>query len=121
MQPQTTRVPDVTTYQAVQASLSASDLEKLRALLARSRQPLVILGGTVWTREACRDLQAFAEGSGLPVACSFRFQDLFDNRHDHYVGDVGIGINPKLAERRRTPDRVLVIGARRGQRTTGAY
>jgi len=61
----------------------------------------VILGGTVWTREACRDLQTFAESSGLPIACSFRFQDLFDNRHAHYVGDVGIGINPKLAERVR--------------------
>src|SRR5439155_13230140 len=100
---------------------SAADLEKLRGLLARSRQPLVILGGTVWTREACRDLQAFAESSGLPIACSFRFQDLFDNRHDHYVGDVGIGINPKLAERVRTADLLLVVGARLGEMTTSGY
>ena len=118
---QTASVPDVSPYQVVQASPSSGDLEKLRALLARSRQPLVILGGTVWTREACRDLQAFAESSGLPIACSFRFQDLFDNRHGHYVGDVGIGINPKLAERVRSADVLLVIGARLGEMTTGAY
>jgi len=58
---------------------------------------------------------------GAPVACSFRFQDLFDNRHDHYVGDVGIGINPRLAERVRNADLLLVIGARLGEMTTGAY
>jgi acetolactate synthase-1/2/3 large subunit len=118
---QTSVVADVAPYQVVQASPSAGDMEKLRGLLARSRQPLVILGGTVWTREACRDLQAFAESSGLPIACSFRFQDLFDNNHDRYVGDVGIGINPKLAARVRDADLLLVIGARLGEMTTGAY
>jgi acetolactate synthase-1/2/3 large subunit len=66
-------------------------------------------------------LEAFAESSGLPIACSFRFQDLIDNDHDHYVGDVGIGINPKLAARVRDADVLLVVGARLGEMTTGAY
>jgi acetolactate synthase-1/2/3 large subunit len=118
---QAAAVADVAPYQIVQASPAAGDMEKLSGLLARSKRPLVILGGTVWTREACRDLQAFAEASGLPIACSFRFQDLIDNNHDHYVGDVGIGINPKLAARVRDADVLLVIGARLGEMTTGAY
>ena len=118
---QTANVPDVAAYQVVQASPSPSDMEKLRTLLAKARRPLVILGGAVWTQEARRDLQAFAEASGLPIACSFRFQDLIDNNHDHYVGDVGIGINPKLAARVRDADVLLVIGARLGEMTTGAY
>ena len=118
---QTASVADVAPYQVVQASPSPSDMEKLRGLLARALRPLVILGGTVWTREACRDLQVFAESSGLPIAASFRFQDLFDNNHDHYVGDVGIGINPKLAARVREADVLLVAGARLGEMTTGAY
>ncbi|HET7764513.1 MAG TPA: thiamine pyrophosphate-binding protein [Burkholderiales bacterium] len=118
---QTASVADVAPYQVVQASPSAADMEKLRGLLARSQRPLVILGGTVWTREACRDLEIFAEASGLPIAASFRFQDLIDNNHDHYVGDVGIGINPKLAARVREADVLLVIGARLGEMTTGAY
>jgi acetolactate synthase-1/2/3 large subunit len=118
---QTASVADVSPYQIVQASPSAGDMARLGRMLGEAKQPLVILGGTVWTREACGDLQAFAESSGLPVACSFRFQDLFDNRHDHYAGDVGIGINPKLAERVRNADLLLVIGARLGEMTTGAY
>jgi acetolactate synthase-1/2/3 large subunit len=118
---QTASAADVAPYQAVQASPSAADMERLRLLLANAKRPLVILGGTVWNSQACRDLQTFAETSGLPVACAFRFQDLYDNRNDHYVGDVGIGINPKLAERVRTADVLLVVGARLGEMTTGAY
>jgi acetolactate synthase-1/2/3 large subunit len=118
---QTASVADVAHYQTVQASPAASDVERLRALLANAQRPLVILGGTVWTQEARRDLQVFAESSGLPIACAFRFQDLIDNNHGHYVGDVGIGINPKLAARVREADVLLVIGARLGEMTTGAY
>jgi acetolactate synthase-1/2/3 large subunit len=55
------------------------------------------------------------------VSVSFRCQDLFDNRHPHYVGDVGIGINPRLAERVREADLLLAIGGRLGDITTGGY
>jgi len=112
---------DVARYQVVQASPGAADVERVRAMLARAERPLAILGGSVWGEQACRHFQAFAERCGLPVACSFRFQDLFDNRHESYVGDVGIGINPKLAQRVREADLLLVIGARLGEMTTGAY
>jgi acetolactate synthase-1/2/3 large subunit len=57
----------------------------------------------------------------VPVANAFRFQDTFDNHHPQYAGDVGIGINPKLAERVRQSDLLLVIGPRLGEMTTGSY
>ena len=99
----------------------ADDMQKMHRLLAGAKSPLVILGGSGWTREACNDFQRFAEASQLPVACAFRFQDLFDNNHPNYVGDVGIGINPVLAERVRMADVLLVVGARLGEMTTSGY
>ncbi|HEY2335818.1 MAG TPA: thiamine pyrophosphate-dependent enzyme, partial [Burkholderiales bacterium] len=66
-------------------------------------------------------LQKWAETHGLPVGTSFRCQDLFDNRSPSYAGDVGIGINPKLAQRVKDADVLLVIGARLGEMTTSAY
>src|SRR5690606_13682852 len=36
-------------------------------------------------------------------------------------GDVGIGINPKLAQRVKEADVLLVIGARLGEMTTSGY
>ncbi len=108
-------------HQPVRASPGPAQLEQFRAMLERSERPIVILGGTGWTRQACADLQAFAEANRLPVSCAFRYQDLFDNRHHQYIGDVGIGINPKLAARVREADLVIAIGPRLGEMTTSGY
>jgi acetolactate synthase-1/2/3 large subunit len=80
-----------------------------------------MLGGSGWTKEACADMERFAVANQLPVTCAFRFQDLLDNRHDHYVGDVGIGINPVLAERVKMADLLMVFGPRLGEMTTSGY
>jgi acetolactate synthase-1/2/3 large subunit len=96
-------------------------LRDVRRLLLEAQRPFVIVGGSVWDAQACEALQRFAEGWNLPVGCAFRFQDLFDNRHANYAGDVGIGINPKLARRIAEADLVLSIGARLGEMTTGGY
>jgi acetolactate synthase-1/2/3 large subunit len=55
------------------------------------------------------------------VGCGFRFQDTFDNRHPLYAGDVGIGINPRLARRIADADLVIAVGVRLGEMTTGGY
>ncbi|MFO1297224.1 MAG: hypothetical protein U1F25_12640 [Rubrivivax sp.] len=73
-------------------------------MLAAAKRPFVIAGGGGWTAEAAAALQRFAEAWELPVGNAFRFQDTFDNRHALYAGDVGIGINPKLAARIRDAD-----------------
>jgi acetolactate synthase I/II/III large subunit len=96
-------------------------LRDVRRLLLAAERPLVIAGGSGWDAEACLALQRFAENWQLPVACGFRFQDTFDNRHPLYAGDVGIGINPKLAARVRDADLVLAVGVRLGEMTTGGY
>ncbi len=100
---------------------SPSQVGELRSLLAGAKRPLVIAGGSGWSAAACADLARFAEASALPVACAFRNQDVFDNRHANYAGDVGIGINPRLAARVRDADVLLVIGERLGEMVTGGY
>ena len=55
------------------------------------------------------------------MRCAFRFQDLFDNRHPNYIGDVGVGVNPKLAQRIKDADLILAIGPRLGEMTTSGY
>ncbi|OYU91305.1 MAG: thiamine pyrophosphate-binding protein, partial [Burkholderiales bacterium PBB5] len=96
-------------------------LRDLRALLVAAQRPLVIAGGSGWDAEAARALQRFAENWGLPMTNGFRFQDTFDNRHPLYAGDVGIGINPQLAQRVKDADLVIALGVRLGEMTTGGY
>jgi acetolactate synthase-1/2/3 large subunit len=108
-------------YTPVQASPAATDMARLVELLEAAERPLVLLGGSGWNAEACAQLQRFAETNHLPVACAFRFQDLFDNAHPNYVGDVGVGVNPALARRIRETDLLLAIGPRLGEMTTSGY
>ncbi|TFZ08576.1 thiamine pyrophosphate-binding protein [Ramlibacter humi] len=96
-------------------------LRTLREMLLASKQPFVIAGGGGWTPQAAQALQRFAENWKLPVGNAFRFQDTFDNHHPLYAGDVGIGINPKLAQRVRDADLILAIGPRLGEMTTSGY
>ena len=107
--------------EAVQAWSDPGALRELRTLLLASQRPFVIAGGGGWTPQAAQALQRFAENWKLPVGNAFRFQDTFDNFHPLYAGDVGIGINPKLAERVRQSDLILAIGPRLGEMTTGGY
>jgi acetolactate synthase-1/2/3 large subunit len=107
--------------EAVEAWSDPGSLRRLRELLLKSARPLVIAGGGGWTPQAAQALQRFAENWQLPVGNAFRFQDTFDNFHPLYAGDVGIGINPRLAARIKASDLVIAIGPRLGEMTTGGY
>jgi acetolactate synthase I/II/III large subunit len=96
-------------------------LRTLREMLLQAERPFVIAGGGGWTVQAAQALQRFAENWSLPVGNAFRFQDTFDNFHPLYAGDVGIGINPKLAARIKQSDLVIAIGPRLGEMTTSGY
>jgi acetolactate synthase I/II/III large subunit len=112
---------DAPRVEAVISAPAPSSIAAAHALLAGARSPLVIVGGSRWDRASCDALTRFAEASGLPIAAAFRHQDLFDNRHPQYAGDVGIGVNPKLAARVRDADVLLVLGERLGEMTTSGY
>jgi acetolactate synthase-1/2/3 large subunit len=115
------QAPGVPHYHRVAAAPSAEQMARLATILGGARRPIAILGGSGWTADACTNLRRFAESWQLPVACAFRFQDLFDNDHPQYAGDVGVGINPKLARRIKEADVALVIGPRLGEMTTSGY
>jgi acetolactate synthase-1/2/3 large subunit len=106
---------------AVEAWSDPGSLRTLREMLLKSERPIMIAGGGGWTVQAAQALQRFAENWKLPVGNAFRFQDTFDNHHPLYAGDVGIGINPRLATRIKDSDLVIAIGARLGEMTSGGY
>jgi len=116
-----TAAPVLPRVEPAQAWPAPGALRDLRTMLLEARRPFVIVGGSGWTASACEAMQRFAESWQLPVGCAFRFQDLFDNRHPNYAGDVGIGINPKLAQRVRDADLIIAVGPRLGEMTTGGY
>jgi acetolactate synthase-1/2/3 large subunit len=89
--------------------------------LADAKRPLVVVGGSQWSPKAAKDLEDFATHMGLPVAVGFRRQDYMDNRHLCFAGDLNVGVNPKLAQRVRDADCLLLIGTRFGDIETQGY
>ncbi|NJC33819.1 acetolactate synthase-1/2/3 large subunit [Sphingomonas jejuensis] len=96
-------------------------MEALMAMLDDAEQPVAIVGGADWDASAADHFRRFAERIGLPVAAAFRRQDAINNRSPVYAGNLGYGPNPKLLERVRDADLLLVVGARLGEATTDGY
>ncbi len=114
-------VADTPAFKRVEIYPGEPQLQELQALLSTAKRPLVVAGGGGWTQQAVDDLKTFAEGFDLPVAASFRCQDMFDNTHPNYAGDLGLAAGLKLVQRLRECDLLISIGARLGEMTTGAY
>ncbi len=96
-------------------------LARMQAMLAGSRKPLAILGGSCWTDAGRAAVRDFLVGHGLPVAVGFRRQVLYDGRLANFVGDLGVGSDPALVARAREADLILAVGTRLGEATTQGY
>ena len=116
-----TDVGDAERYKTVRPGVEPADVEKMQAMIASAERPLVIVGGGGWTEAACADITDYTTANELPVAASFRCQDIIDNNRDCYVGELGTSVNPALAERVKEADLLLVVGARLGEMTTSGY
>jgi acetolactate synthase-1/2/3 large subunit len=90
-------------------------------LLRDATNPVAIIGGGGWNPAAAHFFETFAARYGIPTAAAFRRQDAMDNTCRVYAGQLGYGPNPKLQQRVRDADLLLVVGARLGESTTDGY
>ncbi|MEO5633136.1 thiamine pyrophosphate-binding protein [Gaiella sp.] len=112
---------DAATYSVTRVHPAATDVDAARELLAGAERPLVIVGGAPWGAEANDALTRWCVESTVPVASGWRCQDYVDNTADVYVGHLGLGPDPRLAQRVRAADVLLVIGDRLSEITTSGY
>jgi acetolactate synthase-1/2/3 large subunit len=99
----------------------AGDIGRIKAMLAESKQPIIIAGGPLWDGLSVAMLERFALGYDVPVVCSFRRQRVMSATHPYYAGDLGLGCNPKLIERIKASDLVLVLGGRLSEIPSQSY
>ena len=89
--------------------------------IRNAKRPMAIVGGAGWDVSTGLHFAAFAERWGIPVAGAFRRQDAIANTSPAWAGNLGYGPNPKLTQRIRDADLLLVVGARLGEATTDGY
>lgn len=114
-------VSDVPAHKKIEISAGAEQLQELTELVKQAERPVVMLGGSGWDKQAVADMEAFCTANNLPVATSFRCQDLFNNALSNYAGELGTSANPKLIQSIKDSDLLLVIGARIGEMTSAGY
>ena len=105
----------------VQPGLDSKQFDLAMKAFTSAKKPMIIAGGGNWNSTACEDLRSWANQEGVPVATSFRSQDVIDNLDSAFAGDLGIGANQALVKRVTEADVLLVIGERLGEMTTAGY
>ena len=98
-----------------------NQMAELQKLLWSARRPVLVLGGSLWTRKAQAATMRFVERFDLPVATSFRRAALFDAGHPNYAGEIGIGPNPKLKDRIAEADLLILAGGRMAEMPSQSY
>jgi acetolactate synthase-1/2/3 large subunit len=114
-------VDDAPPFALIETSPGPAEMTKFAELLGAARAPMLILGGSRWSQAATDSLARFAQKFALPVCTTFRRLHLFDALHPCYAGDLGIGPNPKLVERIKSADLVVLIGGRMGELPSQSY
>jgi acetolactate synthase-1/2/3 large subunit len=114
-------VNDAPAFAPMETSPGDAEMARLGELVTAARSPMMILGGSRWSQAACDAVARFAEKLALPVCTTFRRLHLFDALHPCYAGDLGIGPNPKLLERIKAADLVILVGGRMGELPSQGY
>ena len=87
-------VDDIPAASRIETAPGPADMDRLQALLAAARRPIMVVGGSRWDEASRVALQGVAERFRLPVMTSYRRAPLFDALHPHYAGDLGLATQP---------------------------
>ncbi len=105
----------------IKGEMPSKGLSALIKNLKKSKKPLFIIGGSGWTNKSCSKFHSFINENNIPVATSFRRQDLFDHKNENFAGSFGTSVSPKLIASTKNSDLIIVLGARLGEMTTQGY
>ena len=105
----------------LRGEMPSNGVKSLKDSLKNSKKHLFIIGGSGWSDVACSKFHKFINENNIPVATSFRRQDLFDHKNENFAGSFGTSVSPKLIDSTINSDLIIVLGARLGEMTTQGY
>ena len=97
------------------------DAARLASMLRAAERPILLAGHALDSEAGRAALLRFAEAWRLPVAVSFRRQDLFPNAHPLYAGDLGLRNPDAQRAAFAEADLVLALGTRLTDITTQGW
>jgi acetolactate synthase I/II/III large subunit len=89
-------------------------IARIQQIIDSAERPIIIAGGALRSPEAKQALQRFAEAQRIPVAVTWKNQDIFDNASGLYAGHLGFGSPQAHKDILSDADVILAFGTRLG-------
>jgi len=99
--------------------LNLFQVQKAAALINSAKRPYVFCGQGVLLSGATEQIKAFAEKTGIPVACTLLGLSAFPQEHPMYAGYLGMHGNYGTNININQADVIIAIGMRFDDRVTG--
>jgi acetolactate synthase I/II/III large subunit len=94
---------------------------RIQHAIDQAERPVILAGAALRTPEGKLALKRFAEAQRIPVALTWKNQDLFDNGSSLYAGHLGFGSPQNYKDVLAEADVVLAFGTRLGDIATLHY
>lgn len=91
-----------------------ADAQAIRAAIAAAERPILLAGAMLRGSRGAAALARFAEAQRIPVAVTWKNQDVFDNGSPLYAGHLGFGNPPRHREALARADLIIAAGTRLG-------
>jgi acetolactate synthase I/II/III large subunit len=90
------------------------DALRIQDLLTRAERPVLVAGAGLRGKLAAEALARFSSAQRIPVATTWKNQDVFDNRSPLYAGHLGFGVPAEYRQLLGEADLILAMGTRLG-------
>lgn len=103
------------------AGVAPDDLTRASEFLAQAERPLIIAGSGLNHPAGRAALAKLAQAHGVPVALTFKHQEIFDNGSPLYAGHLGFKSPAPLVKALQQADLIMAIGTRMGDTPSQGY
>lgn len=93
---------------------NAETVARIQRMIDAAERPVIVAGATLRKPQGKEALRKFAEAQRIPVAVTWKNQDVFDNASGLYAGHLGFGNPPAHKEILADADLILAMGTRLG-------
>jgi len=96
-----------------------NNIYRIKALLNKSKRPILILGGGVRMSKSINELERFLKNIDLPIVTTWSGLDTIDYKNKNYIGCIGVYGSRAANFAVQNSDLVLNLGSRLDTRITG--
>lgn len=101
-------------YPLAQLRTAQTDIDRIQDIISHAERPLLIAGGLMRGQAGSEALRKFAAAQRIPVAVTWKNQDVFDNGSQLFAGHLNFGTLPAQRQALAEADLILAIGTRLG-------